>query len=166
LPLTAWISLSALDWMAPELLRRESGNTPASDVYSFGIILYEIYSRKDPYHGEDDPRNVLRLVADKAVRKRPQPIPKNMPTEVQALMKDCLDDSVEKRPNCEELDVRVKRIEAEPEAVNNKTTISLFDIFPRHIAEALRDGQKVEAEHKDSVTIFFRYELSILLLLR
>jgi serine/threonine protein kinase len=29
-------------WMAPELLRGESFNTTASDVYSFGIILYEV----------------------------------------------------------------------------------------------------------------------------
>jgi len=29
-------------WMAPELLRMESANSPASDVFSFGIILYEV----------------------------------------------------------------------------------------------------------------------------
>jgi serine/threonine protein kinase/ABC-type phosphate/phosphonate transport system substrate-binding protein len=33
-------------WMAPELLRGESQNNASSDVYSFGIILYEVYSRK------------------------------------------------------------------------------------------------------------------------
>eukprot|EP00980_Cylindrotheca_fusiformis_P025779 scaffold14593_cov59-Cylindrotheca_fusiformis.AAC.1 len=59
--------------MAPELLRGESGNTSASDVYSFGIILYEIYSRRDPYEGED-PATVLHLVVDELVQKRP-PIP-------------------------------------------------------------------------------------------
>eukprot|EP00592_Proboscia_alata_P002790 CAMPEP_0194374328 /NCGR_PEP_ID=MMETSP0174-20130528/22731_1 /TAXON_ID=216777 /ORGANISM="Proboscia alata, Strain PI-D3" /LENGTH=1257 /DNA_ID=CAMNT_0039153833 /DNA_START=389 /DNA_END=4163 /DNA_ORIENTATION=+ len=31
----------------------------------------------------------------------------------------------------------------------------LFDCFPRHIAEALRDGKKVEPESKDCVTIYF-----------
>ena len=40
-------------WMAPELLRGGSLNTAASDVYAFGVVLYEIYSRKDPYEGED-----------------------------------------------------------------------------------------------------------------
>ena len=56
-------------WMAPELLRRESANTAATDAYSFGIILYEVYSRRDPYEDED-PLEVLCLIADRAVRKR------------------------------------------------------------------------------------------------
>jgi class 3 adenylate cyclase len=31
----------------------------------------------------------------------------------------------------------------------------LLEVFPKHIAEALRDGRKVEPEHHDCVTIFF-----------
>ena len=31
----------------------------------------------------------------------------------------------------------------------------LFDVFPRHIANALRDGKKVEPESREAVTIFF-----------
>jgi len=64
-------------WMAPELLRKESSNTTASDVYSFGILLYEVYSRRDPYE-DDDCDEVLRMVADKAVCKRPR-APHDMP---------------------------------------------------------------------------------------
>ena len=36
-----------------------------------------------------------------------------------------------------------------------RTDNLLFDVFPQHIAEALRDGRKVEPEHRDIVTIFF-----------
>ena len=143
-------------WMAPELLRREGGNTTATDVYSFGMVLYEVYSRRDPYHGED-PTEVLRLVADKEVRKRP-PSPRNMCDKVKSLMDDCLEEDPDKRPTFEELDLRVKRIDAESSLdgpINAKSSVSLFDIFPRHIAEALRDGRSVEPEHRDCVTIFF-----------
>ena len=144
-------------WMAPELLRAESGNTPATDVFSFGIILYEVYSRRDPYDGEN-PNDVLRLVADKEVRKRP-PAPRNMCDKVKSLMDDCLEEEPDKRPTFEELDLRVKRIDAESVVAgtptNTKSAVSLFDIFPRHIAEALRDGRSVEPEHRECVTIFF-----------
>ena len=63
-------------------------------------------------------------------------------------MADCLEDDPEKRPTLEEVDLRLKRINAENAIANdankNKNAqLSLFDIFPRHIAEALRDGQQV-----------------------
>ena len=125
--------------MAPELLRNESANTCETDVYAFGIVLYEIYSRRDPYEGEDADE-VLRLVADKNIRKRP-PVPRGTPEPMKVLMTECLVDDAQKRPNFNEIDMRMQRIDAESGGTtsNNKTSsLSLFDIFPRHIAEALR----------------------------
>lgn len=173
-------------WMAPELLRKESSNTAASDVFSFGVILIEMYSRKDPYEGEE-PKDVLTQVADKAIQKRPA-IPESCPSQIRSLISDCLVDEAENRPTFEEIDTRLKRIDSEAIDVTGKDgearniAVSLFDIFPRyvktgtekdfdriyqyvshalyfsvfsHIAEALRDGRQVEAEHRDCVTIFF-----------
>ena len=148
--------------MAPEIIRGESGNTSATDVFSFGIILYEVYSRRDPYDDEKDGKEVLRLVADKKIQKRP-PVPGSMPDKVKALMGDCLEDDATKRPSFEEVDMRLKRIDAETASPTmpslggkNSSQISLFDIFPQHIAQALQRGQTVEPEHKECVTIFFR----------
>ena len=126
-------------WIAPELLRMESANTRMTDVFSFGIILFEVYSRRDPYEGEDA-EEVVRLVADKKAKKRP-PAPHAMPEKMKALMSDCLEDDPDKRPDFEELDTRLKRIDAESAASapsKKGSSLSLFDIFPRHIAEALR----------------------------
>eukprot|EP00980_Cylindrotheca_fusiformis_P023345 scaffold10399_cov113-Cylindrotheca_fusiformis.AAC.5 len=149
--------------MAPELLRGESGNTTASDVYAFGIVLYEIYSRREPYDGED-PTAVLHLVADKLVQKRP-PVPHHMPAQIQSLMQDCIQDDASLRPTFQEIDMRLKRMDIDElrtisddpkrAATAAVASMSLFDIFPRHIAEALRDGRAVEPEHRDMVTIFF-----------
>ena len=116
-----------------------------------------MFSRRDPYEGEDA-IEVLRLVADQSVCKRP-PIPASCPSHVQSLMEDCTRDDSSRRPAFEEIGMRLKRIEATDldagMPTKNKATVSLFDIFPRHIAEALRDGKTVEAEHRDVVTIFF-----------
>eukprot|EP00555_Chaetoceros_dichaeta_P013092 CAMPEP_0198268664 /NCGR_PEP_ID=MMETSP1447-20131203/38306_1 /TAXON_ID=420782 /ORGANISM="Chaetoceros dichaeta, Strain CCMP1751" /LENGTH=742 /DNA_ID=CAMNT_0043959849 /DNA_START=100 /DNA_END=2328 /DNA_ORIENTATION=- len=157
-------------WMAPELLRRESENNSMTDVYSFGIILYEVYSRKDPYEGEDY-KEVLREVANPDVNKRP-PVPSSCPPQVQSLMTDCLHGNPENRPTFEELDKRLKRLDVETVAPMGKLVVSkqakkeareaagrtedlLFEVFPKHIAEALRDGKKVAPESRDVVTIFF-----------
>ena len=42
-------ALGTLFWTAPEVLRGEGGTTMATDVYSMGIILYELFSRTIPY---------------------------------------------------------------------------------------------------------------------
>ncbi|CAJ1951408.1 unnamed protein product [Cylindrotheca closterium] len=149
-------------WMAPELLRGDCVNTTATDVYSFGIILYEAYSRKDPYDGED-PATVLNLVADELVHKRP-PTPNNMPAQIESLMKDSVQENIDRRPTFEEIDLRLQRLDSDDLVAKGggsshfgqrTTSISLYDIFPKHVAQALREGRAIEAEHHDMVTIFF-----------
>eukprot|EP00934_Nitzschia_sp_Nitz4_P006661 Nitzschia sp. Nitz4//scaffold85_size83877//9444//12857//NITZ4_005217-RA/size83877-processed-gene-0.133-mRNA-1//-1//CDS//3329559101//6651//frame0 len=146
-------------FMAPELLAGRTFNTASSDIYAFGILLYECYSRKDPYDGEKL-EIVLREVMDPEINKRP-PFPSNMPGPFQALMHECLEADPELRPTATELDSRLKRINTDLMAETNRplrpknSNVSLFDIFPRHVAEALRDGRTVEPEHKDCITLFF-----------
>lgn len=155
-------------WMAPELLRGESENTAATDAYSFGIILYEIYSRQLPYDGEDTD-DILQLIADPTINKRPG-IPPSMPNEVVAMMSDCLSSNPKSRPTFEEMDSRLRAFtvgSVEPGRIGysrqrtktlGATSLDanlLLEIFPKHVAEALSCGQKVEPEHFDCVTIFF-----------
>ena len=120
-------------------------------------MVYEVYSRKEPYEGED-PAEVLQLVTDRATNKRP-PVPKGCPAQIQSLLIDCLGADPEQRPNFEEINTRLKRMDSKMVQTSQNAvrspTVSLFDIFPRHIAEALRDGRQVDSEHKDCVTIFF-----------
>ena len=71
-----------------ELLRGDTTNTPASDVYAFGIVMYEVFSRKEPYEGEDEAL-VLEDVVNPSINKRPT-APSNCPPQVAELMEDCL----------------------------------------------------------------------------
>ena len=99
------------------------------------VILYEVYSRQDPYPNED-PREALRDIMDKNICKRVQ-APKTMPTPIKLLMDDCLQEDPEQRPSFEEIDLRLKRIDTEtatPAGSKRSAQVSLFDIFPKHIA--------------------------------
>lgn len=92
-------------WMAPEILAG-GVSTPESDVYAFGIMLVEIFSRKDPYSNmgvEFD--DILKFVADVNREQQFRPaVPAGVRTEVELMMKDCWDKDAEKRPPFVELD--------------------------------------------------------------
>jgi guanylate cyclase len=153
-------------WMAPELLRGETSNTSSSDMYSLGIIMYEVFSRKDPYEGEDH-REVLRQIADKDINKRP-PVPPSCPLEAAELMKKCLQGEPADRPTAVDVDEALKLMDDGNDAgpvifsrhthksdLTVRTEDLLFQLFPKHVAEALRDGRKVAPESFDCVTVFF-----------
>jgi serine/threonine protein kinase len=66
-----------------------------ADVYSFGIILWELWSRDPPYKGiiAKDVGNMVKK--DKNYRPT---IPKEVPKEIKELMKLCWDFDPAKRP--------------------------------------------------------------------
>lgn len=135
-----------------------------SDVYSFGILLFEVYSRSEPYEGEDA-GEVLKAVADEVTQKRPA-IPACMPPLLRALMADCFNADPNLRPFVQEVDIRLRRLEAEnvtPTYIDHphyhrkiSGEMLLYDMFPKHIADALRDGKKVRVQCVNSHESCFR----------
>ena len=150
-------------WLAPEYLRGQTGYTTQCDIYSVGIVLYEMYARQDPYKGEDF-RETLRKVCDRRTNKRPI-IPSTCPHKMADLMKKCWNADPMFRPQAKDLDttlldmsVRDAELVAEHEQAMRKerpTGDMLYDLFPKHIADQLKAGQKVEPENHEEVTIVF-----------
>jgi len=129
--------------------------------------LYEIYSRKEPYEGED-PQLVLQQVCNPEINKRP-PIPPTCPPKISAIMTECVHMDPELRPSFEEIDDRLKRLDVdsvEPglniismqiskQSRDRKNENLLLEVFPKKIADALKEGRKIEPEHHECVTIYF-----------
>eukprot|EP01087_Luapelamoeba_hula_P023026 TRINITY_DN8403_c0_g1_i2.p1 TRINITY_DN8403_c0_g1~~TRINITY_DN8403_c0_g1_i2.p1 ORF type:complete len:268 (-),score=42.55 TRINITY_DN8403_c0_g1_i2:50-853(-) len=44
-------AVGQIPWMAPEVLKDEALYTEAADVYSFGCVLYELWTGKEPHWG-------------------------------------------------------------------------------------------------------------------
>ncbi|KAG7351597.1 adenylate and guanylate cyclase catalytic domain containing protein [Nitzschia inconspicua] len=151
-------------FMAPEYLRRKTEYTAACDIYSLGMIFYEIYARQAPFEGED-PKKILPKVCSPRINKRPT-IPDACPPRMADIIKKCWSANPFFRPTAKDLDyalVEMSARDTEPlesfqntfkEGMKRKAT-SLYDVFPKHIADALNAGKKVEAETHDCVTVVF-----------
>ena len=154
--------------MAPEYLRGKTEYNCPCDVYSFAIIMWEIYSREDPYHGEH-PRKVLRKICDPRHNKRPE-IPPTCPPKMVDVMKKAWSPDPFFRPQAKDLDMifmdcsvrDVEPLEDEDAqgafskaARTDITGDMLYEIFPRKVADQLKAGQKVEPEQHDNCTVVF-----------
>jgi len=79
--------------MAPESLRSNL-YSQKSDVWSFGVVIYEVVARKEPYENIPSPVAVATRVADNTLRLE---APKLYP-DLGLIMDSCLQYEPEKRP--------------------------------------------------------------------
>ena len=158
-------------YLAPELLRGDFPTT-RSDVYAFGILMWGVFARVEPYLGESL-YEVMHQVADVSRNppKRPwgdalRPPSSLCPDFFSALMSRCCDNTPDKRPTFQEILMSLKALDV-PGLVDSmltkaaghvRSTQLLHDVFPPRVARALAEGRTVEPEHYESVTIFFSGE--------
>lgn len=81
-------------WSAPESLKEEGQFSEKSDVWSFGVVLWELVTlAKAPYQAIDDMKMEQHL---KAGQRLPQPT--NCPYDLYLLMKNCWEFNPDQRP--------------------------------------------------------------------
>jgi len=88
--------IGTLNWLAPETLTDHSTYTIKSDVFSFGMVLWEILTSKTPYEGKT-PVQVIRSI-DQGIRPA---IPESTDPEFTQLLNICWAQSPEERPTFE-----------------------------------------------------------------
>ena len=87
-----------LPYIAPEILRGQN-YTKAADVYSFGIIMYEVFSGLPPYHDVSHDK-ILAMKICLGFRPR---FNIKVPQLIVHLIKSCLDANPLNRPTANEL---------------------------------------------------------------
>ncbi|RIA87931.1 kinase-like domain-containing protein, partial [Glomus cerebriforme] len=88
----------ALPYIAPEILRGQN-YTKASDIYSFGIIIYEVFSGLPPYHNVSHDEN-LAIKICQGLRPR---FNIKVPQLIIHLIKRCLNANPLNRPTAKEI---------------------------------------------------------------
>ena len=109
--------VGSLFWMAPEIMKtHQNGRNPytqASDMYAYGVVLFEIFAGELPYQNKNylDPAMVIYMVGSGKMRpdlKRLNPRAddqktvsgaKVTPTEIQELIERCFQYEPSARPS-------------------------------------------------------------------
>src|ERR1043166_7859999 len=88
-----------MPYLAPELLSGRGSYSQATDIYAFGIIMWEISSGENPFH-DIDHNKYLALRILKGLRPE---ITNDTPLCYQNLMQQCWHSDPTQRPTAEEI---------------------------------------------------------------
>ncbi|KAL9698782.1 hypothetical protein quinque_002223 [Culex quinquefasciatus] len=86
-------------WMPPEVIR-DATYSKASDVWSYGVLLWELLTGETPYKGFDS----LSVAYGVAVNTLALPIPKTCPEAWGKLMKSCWELDPHRRPSFRDIE--------------------------------------------------------------
>lgn len=94
------------EWMAPEVLRNEPSNEKC-DVYSFGVILWELATLRLPWSG----MNPMQVVGAVGFQNRRLEIPKELDPLVARIIWECWQQDPNLRPSFAQLTVALKPLQ-------------------------------------------------------
>lgn len=94
------------EWMAPEVLRNEPSNEKC-DVFSFGVILWELATLRMPWNG----MNPMQVVGAVGFQNRRLDIPKEIDPDAAKIISECWQNDPNLRPSFGELMVALKSLQ-------------------------------------------------------
>nr|XP_015303680.1 ephrin type-A receptor 1 isoform X3 [Macaca fascicularis] len=106
-------------WTAPEAIAHRIFTT-ASDVWSFGIVMWEVLSFGDKPYGEMSNQEVMKSIEDGY--RLPPPV--DCPAPLYELMKNCWAYDRARRPHFQKLQAHLEQVLANPHSLR---TIANFD---------------------------------------
>lgn len=117
-------------WMAPEVIKF-SRFSKSSDVWSYGVVLWELLTGETPYKGID----ALGVAYGVAINKLTLPIPSTCPHLFTQLLSDCWNQEPHGRPSFRSIIKRLEEIASSP-----------FVTTPQDSLHTLREDWRLEIE--------------------
>lgn len=110
----------SIRWCVPEQLKQGGRSTRASDIYSCGMVLWEILTRKIPYENATDVGIVMGCI----LSGQKEEIPSTCPYTYGSLINRCWSDP-QSRPNAAELNQLVRKGLEEVNTEGNNSPIKV-----------------------------------------
>ncbi|OHS94246.1 hypothetical protein TRFO_39576 [Tritrichomonas foetus] len=129
-------------YLAPEVIRRDEFNEKV-DVYSYGVILFQVMTGIRPFADESNIENLMIRVAD---GERPE-IPENVPKELTNLISKCWSDNIDERPSFNEISSILSNLKYPEFNLDNQQIKEYYD----HIQEKSKNYKYEEESTFSSV---------------
>ncbi len=108
-----------LPYMAPEMITDHKHVTEAADVWSLGVVFWELLTQQQPY-ADIAPAQLLGALGSGTARL---PIPEWCEPEWRAVMEGCWVEDPTLRPTCRQLALQLQRIRDNAARLNNQQTL-------------------------------------------
>lgn len=118
---------NAIQWMAPESLTRRPVYTEKSDIYSYGVILWEIMTGKRPYEGLTE-ENIL----DHIRQGKREEIPQTIAAVYAEIIHRCWLENPNERPSLTEIIRKIENYEVKTSSLTGE------DLYKQGLAHEKR----------------------------
>ncbi|CAG5094320.1 Oidioi.mRNA.OKI2018_I69.XSR.g13450.t1.cds [Oikopleura dioica] len=144
-------------WMAPESIR-SSNFSPASDVWSFGVLVWEILTGEVPYRGME-PLQVALAVAQRQLRL---PVPESIPQILASVMRNCWEEEPNSRPEFDAIVVRLDCAQKELSVYDNQDSVNLQTTMRKQVCGMLEDLKEKAGELRTKEVALKEQEMALL----
>ncbi|CAF0858727.1 unnamed protein product [Didymodactylos carnosus] len=145
-------------WMSPECIRASEYSTK-SDVWSFGVVVWECLTGEIPYRGFDQ----LQIAFGIAMNKYTLPIPTTCPDSFAQLITNCWQKKVDDRPSFSKILDQLNNIEDETSSAEMSPTNESFHTMQQdwrnEIHEMFQELKEKEKEIRDRESLILKKDI-------
>ncbi|KAF1761637.1 hypothetical protein GCK72_009893 [Caenorhabditis remanei] len=129
-------------WMSPEMILQSEGLTTATDVWSYGVVLWEILSKEVPYKDYSEFR-IFTMITQSGITLA---IPPSCPAPLKQLMNNCWKMTPKDRANMRQIQGELNRLQGNQKVMDECEKFMELEDWKTEIAKQEKSVEKMRKD--------------------